>query len=1018
MAELPRGGVTFCFTDIEASTQLFAKLGPRFLDLLEKHRAIVRNIFEAHKGAEVRSEGDGFFFAFSDAGEAVRGAVALQRELGSYPWPAEGQISVRVGLHSGEAEPSGGDYLVFAVHEAARISAAAHGGQIVMSPATAASLKTANSGYTLLDLGEHTLKDLEPMRIFQVCHPDLRIEFPPLRYVGVTRGYVPAPASTLIGRIEDLDELRSKIASSRVVTVTGAGGIGKTRIAIEAAREQLGQRADGVWFVDLAPVNDAGWIDDTVIDALGVQRNTDVEPRAQLLDYLSARNALLVIDNCEHLVDACSTFIDDVVRSCPGITVIATSREALGIDGEVAWRLPSLESDHGATLFANRALLVNPNFALDDETEKAIDLIVERLDGIPLAIELAAAKVRVLSAQQIAERLDDRFRLLTGGSRTALARQRTLESTVEWSYGLLDEDERFLLDRLSVFVGSFDLEAVEAVCGVESLEPLERLVAKSMVVASLGDGIVRYRLLETIRHFARDKLIAAGAGGDLRDRHLDHYSQLVVEIGDGMIDSRENTTTAMITANYSNIRAALEWATSSAPRTAGLALAAHMSMFWATTGRPAEGLVWIESVLSETSGADPDLVARGHAGAAHQAWIEGVAPDRVRAHIDAALARMTQRGGPPKWYEAGANLLLLATESDTGVRTNYDGYRQASEVAAQSGNDFVLSRALLEEGIHALDQDNTDLAKRKCEEALAAARRCGSTSSEGSVLRQIASMREDEHDLVGGLELARQAVAAARRTPNVYALAFSLQSEGHSYERLGDIKHAERSYLDALELTRERGMEREIAQTLIDVGWLRMAQGQIDAAEACFFEARDIAAKRADTRFEELMIAGLAGHSLAEIAHARGQYELARLALNANLEMARHGDGWLQAYVHNAIGWLERSVGDLEAAETQHRMGLELTKERSFRFERLAFAGNVRGLAGIALARGEAAESARLSGAASSAKDPNTNTPRYSTLLHKQVMADARTALGDEKFEAAFEEGAAAGLDYVSSLVP
>ncbi len=1018
MAELPRGGVTFCFTDIEGSTQLFAKLGPRFLDLLEKHRAIVRNTFEAHKGAEVRSEGDGFFFAFGDAGDAVRGAVDLQRELASYPWPADARISVRIGLHTGDAEPSGGDYLVFAVHEAARISAAAHGGQIVMSPATAASLKNASGGFTMLDLGEHTLKDLEPMRIFQVCHPDLRTEFPPLRYVGVMRGYVPAPASALIGRSDDLDELRSKISSSRLVTVTGAGGIGKTRIAIEAGREQLGQRSDGVWFVDLAPVNEPGWIDDTVIDALGVQRNTDVEPRAQLLDYLSARNALLVIDNCEHLVDDCSAFIDDVVRSCPGITIVATSREALGIDGEVAWRCPSLESDHGATLFADRALLVNPNFTLDEETTKAIDLIVERLDGIPLAIELAAAKVRVLSAQQIAERLDDRFRLLTGGSRTAMARQRTLEATVEWSYGLLDDDERLLLDRLSVFVGSFDLEAVEVVCGIEALEPLERLVAKSMVVASLGDGIVRYRLLETIRHFARDKLIAAGAGGDLRDRHLEHYSRLVVEIGDGMMDSREISTTAWITTNYPNIRAALEWATSTTPQTAGLALAAHMSMFWSTTGRPAEGLVWLESVLSETTGADPDLVARAHAGAAHQAWLEGVAPDRVRAHIDAALAWMTQRGGAPKWYEAGANLLLLATQSDTGALTDHDGYRRASEMAEQSGNDFVLSRALLEEGVHALDQDNTELAKEKSAAALAAARRGGSISSEGSALRQIASMKEDEHDLVGGLELARQAVAAARRTPNVYALAFSLQSEGHSYERLGDLKHADRSYLDALELARERGMEREIAQTLIDVGWLRMAQGEIDAAEACFIEARDVAAKRADTRFEELMIAGLAGHSLAEIAHARGQHEFARMALDANLKMARNGDGWLQAYVHNSIGWLDTSVGDLEGAENQHRTGLELTKDRSFRFERLAFAGNVRGLAGVSLVRGDATESARLSGAASSVKDPNTNTPRYSTLLHKQVMADARAALGDEKFDAAFAEGAAAGLDYVSALAP
>jgi predicted ATPase len=496
-----------------------------------------------------------------------------------------------------------------------------------------------------------------------------------------------------VGRATDIADLLELATKSRLLTITGAGGVGKTRVAVELAREHLGMHTDGVWFIDLAPVTDAGLVDDAVLQALGVSRETALGPRAQLVAHLSSRNVLLVIDNCEHLIDACSSLIDGILRACPSVTVVATSREPIGIDGEVTRALRSLDTSESHALFVRRASLINDAIDLDDDARAAIDRIVERLDGIPLAIELAAGRSRILTPQQIAERLDDRFQLLTGGSRTALARQRTLEATVEWSYSLLDDDERTLLERASVFIGPFDLDAIEAVCGADALDALDRLVAKSMVTSTFADGGVRYRLLETIRHFARDKLVASGDAAEYRDQHARYFRTLVCTISDGFMDERENEAAAIITAVYANIRSALEWLLEHGTED-GLELASHLWLYWAVTGRPVEALEWVERFLDAAPGADPDIVARGHAAASHlNALQSGDPTQETRLHGEATVARMHERDGTPRWYEAWTLMQLVDADRYDNAKGIEGKRRAAVDVCRDVGNGFVLANA-------------------------------------------------------------------------------------------------------------------------------------------------------------------------------------------------------------------------------------------------------------------------------------------------------------------------------------
>lgn len=572
MGELPAGTVTFLFTDIEGSTRLWEEHPTAMQSALARHDAILSAAVDAHHGALVKKRGDGIHAVFPTAHDALAAAVAMQRNLAEEQFADIGTLRIRIGAHTCEAELRDGDYYGSGVNRAARLEGIAHGGQIVMSTVTA---DLSDGRFTLVDLGEHRLRDLtRAERVWQV---DLDGErFPSLRSLDNLPGNLPVQLTEFVGRADDIAQVVEAIGIQRVVTLTGVGGVGKTRLALQVAADVADRFPHGTWFVDLAPVASADDVLPATATALGVDPAGDTE--AALTAALVKQHRLLVIDNCEHVLEEAARMVETLVRSCPDVAVLATSREGLGAPGERILTVRSLGlppvdaattavvETEAVRLFVDRARSVRADLPLDERTVAAIAEVCRRLDGIPLAIELAAARVQSMSAAEISERLDQRFRLLTRGSRAALGRQHTLQTTVDWSYQLLDEGERAVLTRASVFAGGFTLSAAEHVVTTDDgdrfavLDRLDSLVRRSMLEAGEHDGVTRYRLLETIRQFAAERLEADGHADATRAAHLSWCRRFVGEASLGLHDADGPTWVPRLARELSNWRTAVAYA--------------------------------------------------------------------------------------------------------------------------------------------------------------------------------------------------------------------------------------------------------------------------------------------------------------------------------------------------------------------------------------------------------------------------------------------------------------------------
>ena len=559
---LPTGTVTFLFTDIEGSTRLLHSLGERYDEVLAVHRSLLLGAIERHGGAVFGTEGDAVFAVFTRAGDAVAAAAEAQRALAAHQWPDDGVIRVRMGVHTGDARLVDGDYVGLALHVTARVCSAGHGGQVLVTGATRGLAPDGE----MRDLGEHRLKDLEePVRILQVLGDGIAESFPPLRTLTAMPNNLPAATDELVGRTAELAQVVGGINDHRLVTLTGAGGTGKSRLAVETATALLPSMRDGAWLVELAPSSDETRISALVASVLGIGERAGQAIADTLAEWLRSRDVLLVLDNCEHLVEGVAAFVDRLLRACPGVRILATSREILGVRGEHALRLAPLAVETEAVeLFLARAQAAVPAF---DPAAADLDVVTQvcrRLDGLPLAIELAAARLRALSVDQLAARLDDRFRLLTGGSRTDLARQRTLEAVVAWSYELLAEEERSLFRAVSAFPDSFTLDAAAAVAGGDPLDVVDglcRLVEKSLVVPLEGrTGTERYQLLETLRQYGRDRLVDEGEASPRRDALLAWARTVVDELERVMRTPGQDAAIGAAIRDAANLRAAMEWA--------------------------------------------------------------------------------------------------------------------------------------------------------------------------------------------------------------------------------------------------------------------------------------------------------------------------------------------------------------------------------------------------------------------------------------------------------------------------
>jgi predicted ATPase/class 3 adenylate cyclase len=634
-APIPSGTVTLLFTDVQGSTRLWEAEPELMAVALRRHDEILRSTIESAGGYVFKTVGDAFCAAFRTAAAAMDAVLAAQESLGAETWPTSRPILVRMGLHTGVCEERDSDYFGPVVNRAARLEAAAHGGQVLISGATAELLAgSLPAGAGLRDLGLHRLKDLgRPEQVFQLEASFLAPDFPPLATLDNPElpNNLPTLLSAFVGREKELAEVRELIRIARLVTLTGAGGSGKTRLALQAGAELIGRMADGVWLVELAPLTDGGQIPAAVAAALGIQ---DTGPAIAdiVIEALSGQESLILLDNCEHLIDAAAKFCDQVIRHCPKVRFLVTSREPLGIDGERIYRVPSLTlpgtdaesvedlaGSDAVQLFAERARSHQADFVIDARSAADAVTICRRLDGIPLALELAAARLSSMSLAQVAARLDQRFRLLTGGSRNAMPRQQTLQATVDWSFGLLTAPERETVTRLSVFAGGFDLEAAEAICSsaeVDALDVLDllgSLVDKSLVVADHSPQTVRYRLLETIRQYSAQELLRAAGEAEvirIRDRHARYYLGLAKAGGPATTGPDQGQWLRRFDLEWENLRAAFAQFAAEECGEETLALAVSLRRFSATRGH-ADVLDYLRPVVDRADSAPSALLADG-----------------------------------------------------------------------------------------------------------------------------------------------------------------------------------------------------------------------------------------------------------------------------------------------------------------------------------------------------------------------------------------------------------------------
>ncbi|MGA9488810.1 MAG: LuxR family transcriptional regulator, partial [Mycobacterium sp.] len=781
------GTVTLLLADVEGSTRLWETQPDEMTAAFARLDRALSDLVAAYRGVRPleQGEGDSFVVAFARASDAVACALDLQRA-------PLAPISLRIGLHTGEVQLRDDDnYIGPTINRTARLRNLAHGGQTVLSGTTEALVADMlPADVWLSDLGTHELRGAaRPERVVQLCHPDLRNDYPPLNTAkNVAAHNLPPQFTSFVGRSSQLTELSKLLTESRLVTLTGAGGVGKTRVAVQVANQVADEYADGIWYVDLAPITNPDLVPITAARGLGLPDQPGRSTLDTLLRFVRDRQMLMVLDNCEHLLDACANLVVTVLGGAPRLTLLATSREPIGMAGEATWRVPSLSlADEAIELFADRARLARPDFRLSDGNAAVVADICARLDGVPLAIELAAARVRALSLAEILDSLRDRFRLLTGGSRTAVRRQQTLRASVDWSHALLTEPERVLFRRLAVFYGGFDLEAAQTVTGsgaverYQVLDQLTLLVDKSLVVADESGGRTRYRMLETVRQYALEKLGESDEADRVRARHRDYYTAMAAAL-DAPVNGEYEQRIEQADLEIDNLRAAFSWSRENSDVELALALASALQPLWQARGRLREGLNWFDTGLAELGPHQPGVAlavrARALADSAELGLWAGSAESPGRAQQALAIARevdepallaraLTACGYLACYFDAERASAYLA-EAISLARDLGDRWRLTQILVVQTaaaifaGNTFAM-RAAAEEGRDLADSVGDRVSSRRCRFGLAVAQLFqGVLADSVEQFAAVAVEAETAHDGMRRVDcLAYQGVALA-----------------------------------------------------------------------------------------------------------------------------------------------------------------------------------------------------------------------------------------------------------------
>ncbi|MGH7764044.1 MAG: BTAD domain-containing putative transcriptional regulator, partial [Candidatus Dormibacteraceae bacterium] len=777
---LPSGTITFLLTDVEESTRRWDRYPAAMQQAMVRHDEILGRLVAAHGGTQVESgrEGDSILVAFTRARDAVSCAVEIQRGLGAQAWPKGADVHVRIALHSGEAESRSGHYYGPAVYRCARLLVTGFGDQVLVSGATRnLVVDSMPEGLALRDFGWHRLKDLErPERVYQVIGPGLRSQFPPLKSLDPRRHNLPISPTRFIGRDADLAEIKERLASSRLLTLVGPGGTGKTRLALQAAAELIDGFPDGVWVIEMAPLSEGDLVGQTVAETLGVHEEAGRPVFRTLTEWLADKRLLLLIDNCEHLVPAVVGLADHVMRDCAHVKLLATSREALRVNGETILKIGPLPQAEAVVLFAERSAAVQPAFRLTDDNAESVAQICRRVEGIPLAIELAAGRAKMMTPAEILERLQASFAVLSGGSRSEDARHETLKAAVDWSYRLLNEDEKPFFRRVSVFMGGFTLEAAEAVCGEHGpgkvLELTGQLVDKSLVAPQVGEsGQTRYSLLEAVREYGLARLADHGELESAQRSQADFYVHYADTATDRLTTEERTRWLLRLGDDVGNFRAIFD--TASLEPEIAITLAGNLGEFWAFRGDFSEGRSRLESALSRGSARSLSR-ARALYGAALMTWAQGD-HEAAFAYCEESIALSRELGdfeGEARSLQQAGQIAIQREEySRAQIALN-----QSLEIGTRHGLLAVRSVSLWRLGMAAIFTGDVPGARRHLQESLALSREQSDVEMVGVCLLLLGHVALVEGRLEDSEQNLRESLGLMRSEGSSLSIANLLES--------------------------------------------------------------------------------------------------------------------------------------------------------------------------------------------------------------------------------------------------
>ena len=944
--QMPTGTVTLMFTDIEGHTKMWEQMGDDFMPTLEEHNNILRSATAKHNGYEVKTEGDAFMLAFAKASDAVLCAVEAQLALANHPWPEDiGKIRVRMGMHTGEPQVVGNDYFGSPVIRASRISSAGHGGQTLISTATRELIiEELPEEIEFLDLGLHRLKDLgREERIFQVNHPSLPQNFPPLRTLDVIPNNLPVQLTSFVGReaeIRNLSELLGR-EQVRLVTLTGTGGIGKTRLSIEVAAEQLESFPDGVWFIPLASLTDPEYVITEIASALSIQLQPKIDPKKQVMDYLSQKRLLLVLDNFEHLPEAAS-LVNDLLRGASSLRCLVTSRELLQIPGEQSFSVPPLSSPkeyadiktmslseakelsqyESVILFIERAQEVKPDFELTAKNAAAISAICHRLNGIPLAIELAAARVRGMTVQQIYQRLSRQFEFLSTRSRVVPSRHRTLRAAIDWSYDLLDPDEQELFAQLSVFSGGFFLEAAEEICNVlDIFELLFSLQDKSLLTVEEVMEQTRYGMLEPLREYAKDKL---GEDVEFKKSHAEYYLAVAQELDQKLRGAEQSTALSLMALELDNFRAAMDLAQEQGEWKLLSESGVALSRFFEIRGLWSEGIQRLRQA-EETlrSLFDNELLAKV------LNWL-GIF---YRCQGDYEAARNLYTESLHIRRELGDKRGIADSLNNLGVTAGVQGdYNEAKKLHTEClkidrelGDEWSIASSLGNLGAIAEYQGDYNEAKKLHTECLNIFRELGDEWSIATSLNNLGILALSQGDYNEAKKLQTESLEIRRELEDKLGIASSLCNLGEVAEQQDDYNESRQFFTESLNIFRELGDEWGIATSLNNLGILALSQGDYNEAKKLYTESLNIKRGHGNKRGIAYSL-----HEFGKLAKVKGEATQAVLFL---LHAARLYEEMKAANSKDAVEVQEALAGiqkeiDTEKFERMKQQAQEMSLEQ------------------------------------------------------------------------------------------